>query len=81
MHDPRVRDSYSVNELKLEAKPDMCNLSAFLTEDVIVYALAFADVPTLRALKGVSKAWRARSARPVRAAVLTIRPAAHEHPR
>ena len=63
MHDPRVRDSYSVNELKLEAKPDMCNLSAFLTEDVIVYALAFADVPTLRALKGVSKAWRARARR------------------
>ena len=41
----------------------MCNLSAFLTEDVIVYALAFADVPTLRALKGVSKAWRARARR------------------
>ena len=41
----------------------MRNLSAFLTEDVIEYALAFADVPTLRALKGVSLAWRARARR------------------
>ena len=41
----------------------MCNLSAFLTVDVIEYALAFADVPTLRALKGVSLAWRARARR------------------
>jgi len=41
----------------------MCRLSAFLTEDVIEYVLAFADVPTLRALKGVSLAWRARARR------------------
>ena len=45
----------------------MCNLSAFLTGDVIEYALAFADVPTLRSLKSVSLAWRA-----VRKAALTI---------
>ena len=37
----------------------MCNLS----EDVIEYVLAFADVPTLRALKGVSLAWRALARR------------------
>ena len=41
----------------------MCNLSANLTEDLIEYALAFADVPTLRTLKGVSRAWRARARR------------------
>ena len=41
----------------------MCNLSAFLTGDVIEYALAFADVPTLRSLKSVSLAWRARARR------------------
>ena len=49
----------------------MCNLSALLTEDVIEYVLAFADVPTLRALKGVSVAWRAR-ARRVLEAVTTL---------
>jgi hypothetical protein len=41
----------------------MCRLSTFLTEDVLENALAFADVPTLRALKGVSLAWRARARR------------------
>ena len=56
-------------------------LLPFLPEDVLEDALADADVPTLRALKGVSKAWRARAARPVRAAVRTIRPAARESPR
>ena len=48
-----------------------------LPEDVLEDAFAFADVPTLRALKGVSKAWRARAARPVRAAVRPPRPPAH----
>ena len=38
-------------------------LLPFLPEDVLEDALADADVPTLRALKGVSKAWRARARR------------------
>ena len=38
-------------------------LLPFLPEDVLEDAFAFADVPTLRALKGVSKAWRARARR------------------
>ena len=39
-------------------------LLTFLPEDVLEDALfASADVPTLRALKGVSKAWRARARR------------------
>ena len=38
-------------------------LLPFLPDDVLEDAFAFADVPTLRALKGVSKAWRARARR------------------
>ena len=64
--------------------PPVCWLSTQLVnEDALEDALAGADVLTLRALKGVSLAWRARARRVlcVRAAVRTHRPAPHEQPR
>ncbi len=43
---------FIMNKMK-PAFSDMCTsrLSTFLTEDILEYALAFADMPTLRALR------------------------------
>ncbi|KOO23220.1 surface antigen -like protein, partial [Chrysochromulina tobinii] len=62
-HDAPHHDATAPRAADAPTPPVCCLSTQLVNEDALEDALADADVPTLRALKGVSLAWRARARR------------------